>query len=411
MNIRDRSVIERLSHPCLQDNTEIEVRIYRQLFEEEGSWSYVPPGLELGEGDRYRAEIMIRNIGREIDFDDVAICVTIYEKEGLQGAIALYEDHTFETETDVVDLALGLLRSADGTAEIVESRKSAPIAFATNRRIDKEDRKKLFAYRVQATIVPRAHYEQSMSPQHDFPRPIISVQNIDFAKVNTGETSEPRRLTIENAGRANLFVGRIASPSSDAFSLDLAEAPEIDLPEDLEMELPEPHLAVVRPGESAVLGMVTFAPIEEEKYLDTIKIHSNDPTCRVNGVQLSGEGAHWFRAIPDYLNFGDVHILENEQGVDRYFTLKNEHPSRVCEASIGPELHPDTDAGITFSFSACTWGAPCTLRPKTSREVRVTALPKAGGREGEHVVELGIAVSGETRRFYVTLRANAVMRP
>lgn len=407
MNIDDRSVIERLSHPCLRDNTVVEVRIYKKVPEEEGGWIYVPPGLALGEGERHKAEIMIRNIGREIDFDDVGIRVTKHDNEALQGAITLFEDASFEVEADAVELVLGLLRAADSPAGMLGARKSAPVFLVSNRRIDEDDRQSLFTFQVRAMVVPRAHYEQSTSPQHDFERPIISVRDLNFGKVTTGETSEPRQLIAENIGEANLFVSRIVSPTNDAFSLELTEAPETELPEDPETELHVFHLAELKPGESAVLGNVTFAPAEEEEYLDTIKIHSNDPTCRSKEVQLSGKGAYWFRVFPDCLDFGDVDMRESEPGVNRYFTLENAHPSRVCTVKI--MYTPSIGAGIAFTFSACTFRDPCTIRPGRTCEVSVTAEPNYGGREGEHVLEQPINVEGADRSFYVTLRANAVL--
>jgi len=385
MDVYDRSVLEKLSHLCLQDNTEIEVRIYKQLLEEDGEWAYMPPDSVLYGYAKHKAEIIIRNTGHEIDFDDVEIRVAKSEEENLWNAVVLFEDASFESETNAVDLAVGLLLSPDTEERMAESEKQVFAYFTAQRRIRAGERGKLFAHRVRATIMPKGHYQQSSSPQHDFERPIIAVPTIDFHKVTAGETSE-KLLRIGNTGAETLFVREITTPASDVFSLDLPI-----------------HQAKLEPGESRAFGTITFSPSEEETtYHDHIRITSNDPTCPVKEVLLEGSGAHWFRFDPESLDFGNLVVEEPKV---RSITLSNAHPTSSCTVSIMPPF-------LLEPLRASVSPKACMLDAGDSDTVSVTVkatLEDIGQEEMEKEYEsnIGLRVSAqsETRSFTVKVRA------
>lgn len=391
MNIQYRSVLQKLSHPCLQDNTEIEVHIYRQI--PEGMWAYVPSGAAVRAQDRHKAVITVRNIGNGIDFDDVKIRVARSEEPSLHDIIVLFEDSSFGKEVDTVNLVMGALRSPNIQALPTEREKQAAVFFTVGRRVRAKERKNLFAYRVAARVVPKGHYHQSLSPQPDFARPVISVSGNYFGAVTVGKRPSSQ-FKIANRGDVDLIVDTITIEpqlqSDSAFDVTLSES------------LP----STLKPGESKVFGSITFSPTKEEVFQRSVKISSNDPVSPVKNVLLKGTGAHWFRVSPKSIDFGTVDSFLHPQGVTREFTMKNTHSTEMCTARIEPRLAPPEEDGVVFIFSRCSVKKPCVLEAGDSVKVKVTAKTRKG-RAGEHVQERRITLKGEASVFYITLKAYA----
>jgi hypothetical protein len=281
MIIKDRSVLEKLYNACIIDNINLEIGIYNR----KTRWEYMPPDQILDSGCIYMAVFKLSNIGIEIDFKDVQLRI---KKIDSTLPIELYKEIGQES-VEEINRDISWLKSINnGNQSQTEAYRM--VYFKPKRKIEPDERYKLFSVGIYSTIVPQGNNWQSAS-QEEFHSPILDV--ID--KLIFGEVpftiSKTENIELRNKGKSDLTITNILLSNTKNFNIQKG------------FSLPY----IIPSGELALLN-IKFSPSELGLKNGILTIQSTDPANSEVTISLIGEGVYSFRAIPKKIDFDKVPV-------------------------------------------------------------------------------------------------------
>ena len=368
MVVYDRSALEIIYNDCITDNINLEIGIYRQ---NNDRWDYTPPDQALNKNHTYMAIFKLINIGVEIDFADVQLRI---KKTAHTLPVTFYKELGGDPCERIDFLDIPKLVSPDG-GNRKPSEIYRTIYFSPLQKIEANERDKLFAVGIFATIVPQGHHWQGADQQH-FHTPILAMPdelNFGIVPVNSSAT---KQFEIINVGSGIYRVGSYSTYSNH--------------PEDF--KIPANILFSIEPGATKALS-IEFTPSEMGDFWYHLILNGNDPANPSVTAQFKGKGTYSFVASPETLNFGRVPVQQAKRMIVK---LRNYGTTDVVVSN----LH------LTGSYFSCNQATPFAIRANTAVNLEISFSPV---RKGTRAGKLTITSNYSPRRtIEINLNAEGI---
>jgi hypothetical protein len=150
---------------------------------------------------------------------------------------------------------------------IVAAKSSCPVTVTFNSTLPFGNKNAVMSISSNDPRKPLVNVK--LSGQTNSPKVSVSPKSINFGSVPVGNTSDPKTLTIKNAGISDLTVNAITITGSNDFSW-------------------ENSCTRIAQGSSCTMG-VTLSPTLAGSENALLNIFSNDPTKPTVNVKLSGQ--------------------------------------------------------------------------------------------------------------------------
>jgi PKD repeat protein len=144
----------------------------------------------------------------------------------------------------------------------------------------------------------------------------VSPKSLNFGSLKTGNTSDPKTITIRNTGKGNLTIYSIIIEGTNASEFNLSY-----------------DSSTIFPGDSCTIN-VSFTPaLPFGKKSTTMVIFSNDPNKPAVNINLSGKAPPPKISVsPKSLNFGSVTV--GHTSASKTITIKNNGTSDLVISDI-----------------------------------------------------------------------------